>query len=79
MERRKCRDIPHVSRGDDGVCKEYRIVVNVRATKIEQPWEQGERERRREEERRGEKSWEVREAGERRLGMEMRSLTRERK
>ena len=52
MERRKCSNIPHVSRGDDGVCKEHRIVVNVRATKIEQPWEQGERERRREEERR---------------------------
>ena len=54
MERRKCRDIPHVSRGDDGVCKEHRIVVNVRATKIEQPWKQGERERRGERRR---KSW----------------------
>ena len=50
MERRKYRDIPHVSRGDDGVCKEHRIVVNVRATKIEQPWEQRGRERGRERE-----------------------------
>ena len=50
MERRKCSNIPHVSRGDDGVCKEHRIVVNVRATKIEQPWEQRGRERRRERE-----------------------------
>ena len=45
MERRKCRDLPHVSHGDDGVCKEHRIIVNVRATKIEQPWEQREKER----------------------------------
>ena len=68
MERRKCSNIPHVSRGDDGVCKEHRIVVNVRATKIEQPWEQRGRERRRE--RRGGKVGEVREAGEIRLGVD---------
>ena len=71
MERRKCRDIPHVSHGDDGICKEYRIVVNVRATKIEQPWEQRGREREEEEKlgRREGREGE-REAGERRLGID---------